>query len=462
MDEKKSRYRSDGVMHATLNGIRIHLRRTDPTKENFLWVNGLQPPVVVDKTAADFIEALIKWAWELSRAGTISTDELIGRVVDEIVEKYRKKKFFEKPLSRERVERDFRRTLGTINELANGACPREIFSESKEIRYGEWAAPARMDLAVTYRCNLGCSKCYLGGKSEEGFKELSFEEWLKVYDILWKQGVPQIVFTGGEPLLREDIISLVAEADEFITGLITNGTMLSDLAKDLYSASLDYVQVTIESSNSEEHDGMTGVPGSHKATIAGIKAAVEAGLNVTTNTTLTRRNAGSFSSLIQLLSEVGVKHVACNTLICSGKGSACRLESGLSDEELVKYLISAKEAAEKAAVELQWYSPTCYSKINPLTLGFGAKSCSAAAHNMTIQPDGSVLPCQSWPESVGNILTDSWPKIWRNETCRYLREREYKDWQCSGCSYESSCAGGCPLDESERVRAGKQGGGVLV
>ncbi len=459
---ERSRYRSDGVMHATLNGVRIHLRRTDPIKENFLWVNGLQPPVVVDKTAADFIEALIKWAWELSKSDTISTDDLISRVVSEIVEKYQGKGLFAKPLPRERVERDFRRVLGTIMDLADGANPREMFSGSKAIRYGEWVAPARMDLAVTYRCNLKCTKCYLGTKGEEEFKELSFKEWLEVYDILWKQGVPQIVFTGGEPLLRGDIVPLIAEADEFITGLITNGTMLANLADDLYSASLDYAQVTIESSKPEEHDRMTGVSGSHKATVAGIEAALKAGLNVTTNTTLTKRNAGSFNSLIEFLSSIGVKHVACNTLICSGKGSACRIESGLSDEELIKHLVSAKEAADKIGVELQWYSPTCYSKINPIMLGFGAKSCSAAAHNMTVQPDGSVLPCQSWPEPVGNILTDPWPQIWQHETCKYLRNRDYKSRQCSGCAYESSCAGGCPLDTALRVKSGKKRGGGLA
>ena len=70
---------------------------------------------------------------------------------------------------------------------------------------------------------------------------------------------------------------------------------------------------------------------------------------------------------------------------------------GLSTEELKSYFMpKALETAQKAGIRLEWYSPTCYKQFNPLEFGFGAKACSAAQYNMTIEPDGSVIPCQSW------------------------------------------------------------------
>lgn len=434
----------DGVHHATINSHRIHLRTSH--KVNYLWINGRQPPLIVDQTAADFIINLIDAMW-LYQQGDGDESE---RVAEYVVEKMREKYGRNRKVTPERIRTDLDRVFGTIMGLAEGKCPTEMGIEPKEIKYDQWTAPARMDLAVTYRCNLRCGKCYLPNQTP--IDELSLDDWLRVYEILWKIGVPQVVFTGGEPTMRDDIVRLVEEADEFATGLITNGTRLVELAEPLKNASLDYVQVTIESADSALHDEMTQVPGSHLLTTNGIKKALEVGLQVVTNTTLTKANAHDFPRTIQWLhDEVGVRHFACNTLICSGKGTSYKQDNGMSDEELRPILEEACELAEKLDLDFQWYSPTCYNAgINPLDLRFGVKECSAAAHNMTIQPDGTVLPCQSWPEAVGNILKDDWKKIWQNKTCAKLREHKMAPAECRGCSFMSTCGGGCPLDSSPR------------
>ena len=320
-----------------------------------------------------------------------------------------------------------------------------------------------MDLAVTYGCNLGCEKCYLGNRAGAPNlrsplpRELTLQQWTEVYRRLWELGVPQVVFTGGEPTLRPDILELIGDAEEFVTGMVTNGTRLAQLAKQLKDVSLDYVQVTIESANPQIHDLMTRVVGSHGQTVFGIIAALNEGLQVVTNTTLTKQNAGEFLSTMRFLAQYGVRHIACNTLICSGRGTACRQQNGLSDQELNQILEQARALADELQIELQWYSPTCYTLgVNPLKFGFGIKACSAAAHNMTIQPDGTVLPCQSWPDPVGNILTDPWSNIWNHPTCLKLRQHAMKDAACNGCAFESTCAGGCPLDMMPRVPTAKQ------
>lgn len=443
---QKPRFEAEGVRHATLNGHRLHLRLTDPTKDNFLWINGQQPPLILDQTAAEFMGYLIDALWRYQQGDGDNSQEVIDYVVSAMHTKYARR-----GITQRRIKEDLDRIFATIMAIANGACPVGIGLASKEIHYGQWNGPARMDLAVTYRCNLACQKCYASDK--KGLPELGLADWLKIYKTLWSIGIPQIVFTGGEPLMRDDIVELVSEADEFVTGLITNGTLLAPLAESLRNASLDYVQITIESYNPETHDKMTNTPGSHQATVAGIKKALEVGLQVTTNTTLTALNAWEFIDTIFWLSRLGVKHVACNSLICSGRGAQCKIENGLTDEGIRHVLEEACGAIKETGLDLQWYTPTCYGKgLNPLELGLGIKTCSAAAHNMTIQPDGSVLPCQSWPETVGHILTDKWTDIWNHPISRTLREHGLAAKECLNCEAFALCGGGCPLDKSPRQR----------
>jgi len=272
----------------------------------------------------------------------------------------------------------------------------------------------------------------------------------------WLDG---ITVTGGEPTLRDDIVELVEEAEEFVTGLVTNGTRLAELAAPLRRASLDYAQITIESFDPKVHDHMTGMTGSHGLTLAGLRQMQEAGIQVVTNTTLTKINAPQFCDTITWLrNTLGVENIACNTLICSGRGTQFKASQGLSDEEIKTLLIEACRLAEKLGINLQWYSPGCYNAFNPIELGLGAKHCSAASHNMLIQPDGSVLPCQSWPDSVGNILTDPWRKIWQHPTCRKLRAHLFAPPECAKCGQFADCGGGCPLDKSPRIPSPKGGG----
>jgi radical SAM protein with 4Fe4S-binding SPASM domain len=455
--ERKPQFRDDGVLHATINGHRFHLRRKDPTKDNFLWIDGRQPPIVLDRTAAEFVSHLIDAMWLYQQGDGDESPAVIDYVVGAMAEEYSKGLMpWRRKVTRERILADLNRIFGTLMSVANGACPAEAGLDPKELKYGDWLAPARMDLAVTYRCNLACPKCYVGDRKVD--RELSAAEWVRVFEVLWKAGIPQVVFTGGEPTMRDDIVELVGQADEFVTGLVTNGTKLSDLAQPLRDASLDYAQVTIESFDPKIHDRITCAEGSHAMTLAGIRKALGVGLQIVTNTTLTKTNAASFGETIEWLHGLGVKNVACNTLICSGHGVEHKKENGLDDGEIRETLAAACRIAEKLGMTLQWYSPTCYHRgTDPLELGLGVKACSAAAHNMTVQPDGTVLPCQSWPDSVGNILHDDWASIWKHPTCVKLRAHLFAPEECKGCEYEIHCGGGCPLDESPRTKSRSEG-----
>jgi radical SAM protein with 4Fe4S-binding SPASM domain len=75
----------------------------------------------------------------------------------------------------------------------------------------------------------------------------------------------------------------------------------------------------------------------------------------------------------------------------------------------------------------------------------GVKGCTAALYNMCVEPDGSVIPCQSYYQSLGNLLSDPWPAIWNHDLAVGLRERHALPLPCQACALLVECGGGCPL-----------------
>jgi radical SAM protein with 4Fe4S-binding SPASM domain len=429
---------TSGIKHVTVPGLRLHLRRGDP---HMLWVNG-QNLLLVNETAAEFIEAFID-VMSGYRSG-LDVEAFKQGIVTRMRDKY-------PGVPPAVLVRDFDTIYGSLLQVASGDCPvSEVKLETKGTDPRQWTAPPRLDLALTYSCNNNCYFCYTGGPRK--IDELTTREWTQALDKIWQSGIPQVVFTGGEPTLRDDLVALVDHAQQFVTGLVTNGRRLKRLAPDLKRVSLDYVQVSIEAADAGIHDRMVGVPGAWRETRDGIEAALHSGLDVVTNTTLTRDNAAAFPELIRSGAALGLKTMACNTLICSGRGTAARNDlRHLPMADLKTALASALETAREVGVRLEWYSPTCYRQFNPVEYGFGAKACSAAQYNLTVEPDGAVIPCQSWmKEKVGHILKDPWPRIWNHPVCVGFREKAYlKDREeCRECEHLPQCNGGCPLEYS--------------
>jgi radical SAM protein with 4Fe4S-binding SPASM domain len=403
-----------------------------------LWVNG-ENLLILNETASDFIEAFIEVMAKYPAAldNRRFKEELIARM---------QLKYPRAPAAV--LLNDFDNIYGSLLEISSGSCPvSDVKLDTRAVNPQKWTAPPRMDLALTYRCNNNCYFCYTGGPQK--VIELDTASWKLVLDKLWDSGIPQVVFTGGEPTLREDLIELVGHAKEFVTGLITNGRKLPGLAEDLKRVDLDYIQVSLESNSPQIHDHMVGVDGAWKETTAGISAGLKNGLEVITNTTLTKDNIGTFSETIEFGASLGLKTMASNTLLCSGRGTCSRQNDGVPIEQLKTAMLKAKETVQKAGIRLEWYSPTCYKQFNPIEFGFGPKSCSAAQYNMTIEPDGAVIPCQSWlKDKTGNILTDPWEKIWNNPVNVSLRDKKYLEGreECRECEYLIECCGGCPLE----------------
>ncbi len=334
----------------------------------------------------------------------------------------------------------------------DGACPvHDLELETIAPFSARPTAPYRMDLAVTYRCNNDCAHCY--NARARTFPEMDTDQWKRVLDKVWELGIPHVVFTGGEPTLRNDLPELIAHAERNgqITGLNTNARRLSDsqFLETLVEAGLDHVQVTVESSDEDIHDRMVGSRGAFPQTIAGLKNALASPLFVMTNTTMLKTNVKTIPDTLDFLAGLGVPTIGLNALIYSGKGAT--VGTGLIDRELQPLLEIARTKTEMRGQRLIWYTPTEYCGFDPMSLDLGVKGCTAALYNMCVEPDGSVLPCQSYYQRLGNILNDPWDSIWNHKLSVRLRERQELPQKCSNCALVSECGGGCPLQFEESI-----------
>jgi radical SAM protein with 4Fe4S-binding SPASM domain len=362
------------------------------------------------------------------------------QAIDAIRKQYR--------VNKTQARSDFESIKFQISELIrpDGACPvHELDLDTSMPFSARPSAPYRMDLAITYRCNNDCPHCYNGRPRE--YPELESASWKQILDRLWALGVPHIVFTGGEPTLRQDLPELIAhaEANGQITGLNTNARRLRDPAyvKQLVDAGLDHVQITVESCDESIHDKMVAARGAFRQTIEGLKNVLASPLYVMTNTTMLQTNVRSIPRTLDFLAEIGVPTIGLNALIYSGHGLT--VGTGLREDELQPLLDVAVEKTAARGQRLIWYTPTQYCRFDPTQANLGVKGCTASLYSMCMEPDGAVLPCQSYYRPLGKLLEDSWDSIWNHELSLSLRERRGLPQKCSGCSLIPECGGGCPL-----------------
>lgn len=307
------------------------------------------------------------------------------------------------------------------------------------------SVPHRMDLALTYECNNDCGHCYVD--RDKDTPSLPTEKWLAVIDKTWELGIPQLIFTGGEATLHPDLARLIQRAEELgqVTGLITNGRKLADAAylETLLNAGLDHVQVTLESGDAAIHDAMVGAAGAHAQTVQAVRNIVASGTYLLTNTTLSRKNADQPEAILDFLHELGVRNFAMNGFIHAGKGAAH--PDAIDEARLPDVLERVRDHAATREMSFLWYTPTQYCTCNPIDLGLGIKQCTAGRYNMCIEPNGQVIPCQSYFEALGHFLDDPWPRIWNDPRLVDLREHTWVDEKCEDCHDLEVCGGGCPL-----------------
>jgi radical SAM protein with 4Fe4S-binding SPASM domain len=401
--------------------VRLSLR--EEKEYSMLNINGAHL-LYLNQTATDYTKMIMEGLEE-------------SEVVNKMTRKYK--------VPKETAKKDYEQVLFSILTLASrrDICPFSFLGiESIPPFSRELKAPHRFDLAVTYRCNNDCFHCYMGGPRKT--EELTNSKWKRVIDIIDSLDVGALIFTGGEPLLREDLVDLVRYARNMVTGLVTNGRLLTgETVSALDKAELDHVQITIEGLK-ETHNAMV-CSDAWDETVQGIKNCIDSSIFTLTNTTLTTRNVNEVPDLLEMLSSMGLKRFALNSIIKTGRAEDA--EYGLTPEELKVHLEKIKDRALELGMEIVWYTPTRRCDFDPLSLGLGLKMCSAARINVTVEPDGRVIPCQSWFEGMGNILKDPWEKIWNSPLATSIRNKEYMPDDCEKCPLEGECTAGCPLGD---------------
>jgi radical SAM protein with 4Fe4S-binding SPASM domain len=345
------------------------------------------------------------------------------------------------------------RSLYLGEPAADGRAP----YESVPYSFQYTTLPILGEIAVTYRCNNACLFCYAGcgsagctgtPNSVTGGTEMTLAEAKEIIRVFKEDAkIPFFSFTGGEPLLRDDLEEMIRFAcgKDLQVNLITNGILADGRrAKSLFKAGLRTAQVSVEGVDASTHDLLTARPGSFKATLRGIRSLQQAGISVQTNTTVSSMNSGQARQFPGFLKSLGITRFAMN-LYLPPAGSA------KPDELLVPYsragaiIDAVRTSARAEGLVFYWYSPIPQCRFNTIAHGLGNKSCAAMDGLLSVSPSGDVLPCSSYPEPMGNLLMEDFRDIWFSPRARHFKSKEYAPAECAGCGSFVACQAACPL-----------------
>jgi len=329
-------------------------------------------------------------------------------------------------------------------------------------------APFQVVWDVTYACNLHCKHCYAtAGKPWKD--ELTTEEAKRAIDIFDRAGVTIIAFSGGEPLVRSDIMELARYAADkgIYVAMATNGTLITKKkAKEMKEAGVQFVQISLDGIDAETHDEFRGVKGAFDKTVQGIKNSVAEGFFVEISTTVTRYNYKQLPDIIQFGEDLGANWFMAYNFVPTGRGKEI-FEMDLSPderEEAIKMLwgelrkgrkinvlstapqfarvaLQHEEGESQKVVPTHFYNPKLAGQLVDLAEFIGG--CGAGRFYMAMRANGDLQPCVFFPLKVGNILEDDFEELWKkNEVLSNLRNKDILEGFCGKCDYRYYC-GGC-------------------
>jgi radical SAM protein with 4Fe4S-binding SPASM domain len=334
---------------------------------------------------------------------------------------------------------------------------------------------------ITDRCNLSCTHCYNKsgpGRTSEG--ELTTAEAIAVIDDLADMGVPLILFTGGEPLMREDLWELARHARSrgLKMALSTNGTLITpEVARKINECGIEYAGISLDGARAETHDRFRNLPGAFDKSRAAFAACRQAGLRCGVRVTLTKENCTELEALVDLALALGASRFCLYWLVPTGRGSDSYARLQLESNEVTKALdLLYRKAKETDPARMEFLtvdSPQdCVHLLGSMErdgsedladarqlLESLKGGCSAGTRVANIDTKGNVWPCQfaRSPEFlVGNVRDRPFSSLWadqENKTLALFRMKETSfGGRCGGCHHRDICGGGC------RVRAHAAGG----
>lgn len=319
---------------------------------------------------------------------------------------------------------------------------------------------------MTRACNLKCVHCYAHAVDKSKDKELTTKEAQTMIDDLAAFGAPVILFSGGEPLMRRDLITLAHYAvDKGMRAVIsTNGTLITKgKAKELKDVGLSYVGVSLDGME-EVNDHFRGKKGAFKDAMAGIRNCQDVGLKVGLRFTVNRMNADEVPRIFDLIEEANIPRVCFYHLVYAGRGSELVSEDlshddtrrvvdlitdrtkDMHDRGISKEVLTVDNHADGPYLYLRMKkekNPRAKEVFELLKMNEGNSSGRGFG---CISWDGSVHADQFWRyHSFGNILKKPFSRIWTDLSDPLMRrlkdKKKYVKGRCAGCKWLDVCAG---------------------
>lgn len=326
-------------------------------------------------------------------------------------------------------------------------------------RPSEFSAPLRPIVSwnLTRKCNLKCLHCYIDAGAEDPH-ELTTAEALALVDQMAEVGVPLILFTGGEPLVRQDFFDIAERARDAGIKLVlsTNGTLItSEVAKRLREVGVVYVGVSLDSIDSAFHDQFRGTPGSFAAALAGVKNAIAAGLDVGLRFTVTAKNIHEVGAYVDFAASLGVKRITFYHLSAAGRAQKLPPDWWYTPQqyrEFIETLISkARQYAGRLEIETTLapydgiYIAQTVGGGDERHLKFVESTGGCGRKIISIYPNGDVYPCQFIDfYKLGNVREKPLREILTPEKLEPFinTERYLRGPKCSTCKFKQYCKGG--------------------
>lgn len=300
---------------------------------------------------------------------------------------------------------------------------------------------------VTNKCNLRCIHCHLSaGVSLE--KELTAEEMYSFLSYFKEIGVEKITITGGEPLVREDILNILDYMHEHFKNmvLITNGTLVTEeIARKLSEWGI-WVQVSLDGACKEIHEFIRG-KNSYEKTISGLQKLIKVGAHVQVGMTLMKKNISDMYEMAKLVKELGMNSLHFPILQMSGRAKEYTSLIEIGDEDILEAIKEMKRISQTEGIEI-----TVERNLRKEIEVLGKKdSCGAGSSILSIAANGDVYPCAGLHEYefyAGNIREQQLEDIHReSEVLRKFRSFSVLDIpECQNCDLKFICGGGCHVD----------------
>ncbi|NVM23510.1 MAG: 12,18-didecarboxysiroheme deacetylase [Desulfobacterales bacterium] len=319
---------------------------------------------------------------------------------------------------------------------------------------------------VTRQCNLKCIHCYAKAKESSFENELTTEEGKTLLDDLTQFGVPVVLFSGGEPLVRKDLPELASYAVQLGMRAVisTNGTLITaEKALLLKEIGLSYVGISLDGMEAV-NDRFRGVKGAFKAAVEGIRNCQKAGIKVGLRFTINKLNAAEVPAIFDLLEDLDVPRVCFYHLVYAGRGSRL-VDEDLSHEQSravvdlimdrTKDLHERGKPKEVLTVDNHADGPYVYLRLlkedpkrakEVLELLKWNEGNNSGRGIGCVSWDGAVHADQFWRHySFGNVRERPFSEIWTdtsNTLMKQLKEKKkYVKGRCAKCRWLDICAG---------------------